>query len=281
LLGPPEGVEYETARPRVEEPPVERELASAAKGASLRARVYRQLTGEAWNKPGLSPINKVIVGFVLLSIVWIVLETENAVYAPFSGTFDAVDALIAAVFSAEYVARLWAVGEDPRYRGLRGRLRYVLTIWALIDLAAIVPFFLTFGANESFLLRLMRLFRVLAIGRLGRYSRALSDFGTALARRRYDLYVALAISMSIMMVAATGMYLIEGRAQPAAFGSIPRALWWSVTAFTPMAGGVVPQTVAGKVFAALSALAGIGLVAMPTAILAAAFGEVFRKRRGE
>ncbi len=227
----------------------------------------------------MSFTNRIILSLILFSIVWLIVETESTFYNRHAYIFDSVDVVIAILFTVEYAARVWAVGQNSEYKGLRGRLKYIFSIWALVDLAAVLPYYLAVGTNESFLLRLLRFFRVLAIGRLGKYSRALRDFGAALRNRKYDLYVAAAISISIIVTAATGMYLLESPYQPDAFGSIPRAIWWSVTSFTPLAGGIVPQTIAGKAFAAISALAGIGLVAMPTAILAAAFSEVFQKRK--
>lgn len=245
----------------------------------MRRRVYLQLFTESSDRRGLSLTNKFIVSLILFSVFWLVIETEITFYRQAKSLFDVVDLVVAIVFTLEYAARIWAAGEDTRYQGLAGRVRYALSIWALVDLAAILPYYIALGANEAFVLRVVRLFRVLAIGKIGRYSNALKDFMTAIRQKRYDFFVALGISLSIMVTAATGMYLIEGRAQPDAFGSIPRALWWSVSSFTPLAGGVVPITTIGKVFAAISSLAGIGLVAMPTAILAAAFTEVFQARR--
>ena len=122
---------------------------------------------------------------------------------------------------------------------------------------------------------MLRVVRLIALAKFGRYSIALRQLMRAFARRRYELLMSLLIAGLVFLVAATGMYAIEGSVQPEAFGSIPRALWWALTTLTTVGyGDVYPVTPLGRVFAGLMAVAGIGLIAMPTGILAAAFTEL-------
>ena len=121
----------------------------------------------------------------------------------------------------------------------------------------------------------MRIVRLIALAKFGRYSIALSQLIRAFVRRRYELLMSLVIAGLVFLIAATGMYAIEGSVQPEAFGSIPRALWWALTTLTTVGyGDVYPVTPLGRVFAGLMAVAGIGLIAMPAGILAAAFTEI-------
>jgi voltage-gated potassium channel len=101
----------------------------------------------------------------------------------------------------------------------------------------------------------------------------------AVAKRRYELGISLIIAAVLMLLSASALYVIEGAGQPEAFGSITRSMWWAVATLTTVGyGDIVPLTALGKAFAAFTALTGIGLIAMPAGILAAAFSEVVQNR---
>lgn len=245
--------------------------------ASIRKQLHRQLDTAAWRGKGLSPFNQFVFALVLASIVIVVIETEPAVYGPFSNLFDTVDLVLAVIFSLEYVIRLWTIGERPEFAGILGRVRYAVTPMALVDLLAILPFFVGLLGSDAFLLRTFRLVRILSLAKLGRYSDALRRLGAATANRRFELVVSLCVAALVLLFSATMMYLVEGGTQPEAFGSIPRAMWWGIATLTTIGyGDVYPVTVFGKMFAGLTAIAAIGMLAMPTGILAAAFAEAFK-----
>ena len=135
-------------------------------------------------------------------------------------------------------------------------------------------------AAPSYLLRLARLLRILRVAKLGRFSRAWTFVGRAIASRRYELLLTFYAAVFVMIVSATLLYIVEGPSQPEKFGSIPRALWWSVVTLTTIGyGDVYPETGLGKVFAGLTAVLGIGLIAAPTGILAAAFSDALQQQR--
>ncbi len=101
----------------------------------------------------------------------------------------------------------------------------------------------------------------------------------AVRRRAYELWLSLVFSAALLLVSSAFLYLIEGGIQPEAFGSIPRAMWWSVATLTTVGyGDVYPVTAVGRFFGALTAIIGIGLIAMPTGILASAFSEAFQEQ---
>ncbi|MCG6659926.1 potassium channel family protein [Halomonas campisalis] len=185
------------------------------------------------------------------------------------------------LFILEYLLRLYAVGEDPRYRGIGGRIRYVFSIWALIDLIAILPFFLGFLTHSNaFLLRLLRILRILRLSRLGRFSRAWSALAEALKMRIHELLLSVGVAGLLLLFSSACLYVVEAADQPEAFGSVPRALWWSIATQTTVGyGDVTPITALGKIFAGLTAVAGIGIIAMPTGILAAAFSDAFQNNK--
>lgn len=245
-----------------------------------RAAFHRQLAPEAWNGTGLSPVNHSICILILLASLVAILETEPTLHRLAPGLFPVLETVFVTIFILEYLIRLYAVGEDPRYRGLGGRLRYVFSIWALIDLIAILPFFLGFlGHNNAFLLRLLRLLRMLRLSRLGRFSQAWSALAQALNSRVHELLLSVGVAGLLLLFSSACLYVVEATGQPEAFGSVPRALWWSIATLTTVGyGDVTPITALGKVFAGMTAVAGIGIIAMPTGILAAAFSDAFQKK---
>jgi len=249
-------------------------------GRPLRRRLYCLLEPSAWPKKGLSPLNKAISALIVLATFVAIIESEPSIVTGREVLFIRIETALTLIFLVEYLARLWAVGENPKYRGVAGRLRYVVTPSALIDLLAITPLFLTMLGSEGFMLRLFRLLRILRVARLGRFSQAFEAIMTALRSRRYELLMSVGFAGILLLVSSTVLYLVEGEQQPAAFGSIPRSMWWSIATLTTVGyGDVYPQTTLGQIFAGLTALTGIGLIAMPTGILAAAFSDAIQAQR--
>ncbi len=256
------------------------EAESEAGRPSLRRRLYLQFDPRARKEPGLSPVNTVLTVAVLAVVAAAILETEPTVYRAAPGVFKAAEYGFTTLFTIEYLTRLWIAGEDPRYRGLMGRVRYIFSIWALIDLAAILPALLTGSGVAGLALRALRMFRIARLARLGALSDAAEAMSSAIQDRKYELILTAALGLLLMLVSATLLYFVEGPSQPEDFGSIPRSLWWAVATLTTVGyGDAFPVTVAGKLLAAITAVAGIAFVAMPTGILAAAFSDALRTRK--
>jgi voltage-gated potassium channel len=231
---------------------------------------------------------------VLLSFVTLAFETEighpdSGLPAWASPAIQQANHIIVWVFALEYFVRLWAVGEIPRFAGWRGRVRYTFTPFAIADLLAFLPellvMYLAPQASGVTLaaLRALRLFRLF---KLARYIPAFGIVGAALQRAGPPLLAAAAVAAAQLYVAALVLYFVEG-SQPIPghpeqyekFGSVIRSLWWAVVTLTTVGyGDVFPITPLGRFAAALVAIAGIGIVAMPTGILASAFAEEFRDR---
>ncbi len=231
--------------------------------------------------PGLSPCNKVVASVIIASIVIVVLETEPRFYLAYQREFIIADIIISWLFAIEYAFRLWVMGEDPRYRGFEGRIKYMFTLRSVFDLLAILPIFF-YGAvgSDMVIFRLFRLVRIYTLAKLGSFSIALKHIKHAVTERSNELILAFAMAMMVLLVASTIMYLIEGPLQPDKFGSIPRSLWWGISTLTGTGvGDIYPITVAGKICCSFTLLAGIGLIAMPTGILAAAFSDAFQRHK--
>jgi voltage-gated potassium channel len=229
---------------------------------------------------GLSTLNLIICAAIILSVLTAILETEPTLRVGHERIFRTAELAFAGLFCVEYALRLWCAGHGAggRFRWM-GMLRWAISATALIDLIAIIPGLLLISGAPAFGLRLFRIVRILRIARLGKFSRAWAVVGAGIASRRFELGLTFLAALMFMLVSATAMYLVEGSIQPAKFGSIPRALWWAAVTLTTIGyGDVTPVTPLGRMLASLTAFVGIGLVAAPTGILAAAFSEAAHHR---
>ncbi|TVP89886.1 MAG: ion transporter [Pseudomonadaceae bacterium] len=228
---------------------------------------------------GISRFNLVICVLILAAVLVAILETEPTLVDAAPGFFWLVEWLFFIIFAIEFGLRLYVAPLNPEFSGRFGRLRYLFSFWALVDLLALLPFLLGSIDGNTFYLRIARLFRVLRIARLGRFTHAWELLGSAFSARRYELMVSAIVALVLLLVSSTFLFIFESAGQPEAFGSVPRALWWSVATLTTVGyGDVTPITAIGRFFAGMTAVAGIGLVAMPTGILAAAFSDAFQKQ---
>lgn len=243
---------------------------------NFRRLIYKQLYQRSWEHEGLSRLNRVIFGLICLSVFLVIIETEKPFYRDHKQIFQTIDFLVGICFAVEYGLRVWSAGERKAYRGVIGRVKYMLTPYALIDLLVIVPFFITSSSN-IFIARFIRLFRILAIAKAARYSQAFDLVREALHSRRHELIFSLILTCLVLVSASTVMWVVEPDEE---FRSIPRALWWGIMTLTTVGyGNVCPQTILGKVISGITALCGIGLIAMPAGILAAAFGDAINRHK--
>ena len=248
---------------------------------AVRRQAYEQLEPRARGEAGLSLTNKFLVVCIIVASALAILDTEPMVSSGREQAFRIAELAFGGIFSVEYLLRLWIAPENPQWAQYRfPRLRYAFSVQAIIDFLAIVPTFFAFGGGGSVLLRFFRVLRIMRLAKLGRMSTAWHDLATALSERRHELILTVSIAGFVLLVASTLMYWAEADAQPDKFGSIPRAMWWCIVTLTTVGyGDAFPVTLMGKMLAGLVALAGIGLIAMPTGILAAAFSDVVQRRR--
>lgn len=223
-----------------------------------------------------------IMGLILLNVGAVIMETVPSMALEHARFFELFELFSIAIFSVEYILRVWSCTENERFSGpLAGRLRYVLTPMALIDLIAILPFYLPLIMPVD--LRFMRALRILRIFRLlkfARYSRALRVFGRVIREKKEELVITLTAILIVLVLVSSLMYYLEKDVQPEAFGSIPAALWWGVVSLTTVGyGDTYPVTVLGKFFGGLIALIGIGVIALPAGIIASGFAQATAKEQ--
>jgi voltage-gated potassium channel len=235
-------------------------------------------------RPGDRPSRAFDVGILLLigvNVVAVILETVPGIETRFGGAFLWFERVSVAVFSVEYLARIWSAPADPRYTGaLRGRLRYAVTPMALVDLLAVLPFFLPFVGVDLRFVRALRLMRLFRVAKAGRYVSALRLFRAVAVAKKEELVITTCIVALLLLMASSLMYFTEHSAQPEVFSSIPATMWWAIATLTTVGyGDVFPITPLGRLLGSAVAILGIGLFALPTAILGSGFVDEIAKTR--
>ncbi len=226
-------------------------------------------------------LNLLLILLISMNVVAIFLETVDTVYAQYQQAFHYFEILSVAVFSIEYLTRVWSsidLVETHDTSPVMGRIRYMLTPIALIDLIAILPFYLSFYLTVD--LRFLRVLRLLRLFKLTRFSPALGALLDVIQKESDALLAALVVLLTMLVISAGGIYLLENELQPETFGSMPHSMWWAIVTLTTVGyGDVVPITTMGKMFAGFIGLIGIGMIALPAAIMASGFAENIHRRK--
>lgn len=221
-----------------------------------------------------------LIGLILMNVLAVILTTVNSIEEQYHFELMIFEVFSVGIFTLEYGLRLWAAAEfhAPELPPWRARLKYATSVMAVIDLLAILPFY--FGLFIQLDLRFLRIMRLLRVFKLGRYSFAMQMLLEVL-RKEFKTFIAIGtVLLVVIIIASSGIYLLEHKVQPEKFGSIPHSMWWAMATLTTVGyGDVVPITPLGKLFGGLITLLSIGIVALPAGILASSFSEQLRKRR--
>lgn len=225
-----------------------------------------------------------IMILIAVSIVSIVLESFETLAVQYGPALSALEALCVAVFSIEYLLRLWTA--DLLFpESKHPHIKYMFSLMAIVDLLAILPFYLPFFKADLRYLRMMRLFRLmrlLRIFKLGRYVDALNIIVKVIKSTMSQLVISLVICFFVMLFSSIIMYTVENPVQPDQFPNIIASLWWAICTLTTVGyGDVYPITAVGRLLAAIISIVGIGIIAIPTGIIAAGFTSVINGDRAE
>ena len=224
-----------------------------------------------------------LVLLILINVIAIVIESVQSIAIEYRIYFIWIEIISVGIFTIEYLARIWACVDKEKYRNsgdshFKMRLKYVTSPLALIDLLAILPSYLMLFV--SFDLRFLRVIRLMRVFKLTRYSRAMQLLLQSFKEEASSLGAAFFIMAIVLILASCGIYLIEHDVQPDKFGSIPESMWWAMATLTTVGyGDVVPITPLGRFFGGLITVLSMGMVAIPTGLLASSFSEQLRKRR--
>jgi voltage-gated potassium channel len=216
-----------------------------------------------------------IISLIILNVVLVIADTFNLPPAV-SSAFNVIEVISVIIFTIEYLCRLWT--SDllyPEANPTKARIKYIFSFMALIDLFAILPFYIPFIIKIDLrVLRMLRIVRLFRVFKINRYTTALSAIGTVFKEKKNQLISSIFVVFLLMIIASVLMYNVEHDAQSEAFSNAFSALWWAVATFTTVGyGDIYPVTVMGKILSAVIAILGIGLVAVPTGIISAGFIE--------
>jgi voltage-gated potassium channel len=216
-----------------------------------------------------------IVTLIILNIAAFVLETVPAYEAQYWFWFKAFEIFSILVFTAEYALRIWTAVDIPflsRKGPWGARLAYARRPSSLIDLAAILPFYLSFIIPIDG--RIVRILRLLRFFKLSRYSPAIHTLMRVLAAERRSLAAAALLLIAALLISSTGMYYIENGVADGKFKSVPDAMYWAMTTLTTVGyGDVTPSTPLGKAWAMLTMITGLCILALPVAIISTGFAQ--------
>ena len=224
-------------------------------------------------------VNLLLMLLIMFNVMAVILASDRVIYTQLKVFFDGFELLSIIIFSIEYLFRAWVCVEDPRYQlSVKGRLKYMVSPMAIVDLVAVLPFYLGIFLNlDTRFLRVLRLFRIF---KLSRHFSAMSVLLTVIRNELATLVSAIFIMLVLVVLASAGMFMVERDVQPEAFGTIPRAMWWAtITLSTVGYGDVIPVTIAGKIFGVFITILGVGMAALPAGIIASGFTREVNKRR--
>jgi len=226
-------------------------------------------------------IDSFIILLITCNVIAVVLETDQQLGADYAGFFLVFEILSSCVFALEYVLRLWVSNlHEPYTRPILGRIRYLFSFLAIVDLVAILPFLLQWVEMDLRTSRAIRLLRIARILKMGRYATAVGTIVRVVKRKREELAMTMFLGVMVLIFSASSIYFAEHEAQPDAFQSIPQAMWWAVVTLTSVGyGDVSPVTGLGKFIGAIVCGVGVLFVALPAGIIASGYAEEFNDKK--
>ena len=250
--------------------------------SSFRKKIWVLLEPAKENDVLSKFVDIFLLVLIFLNVLMVILETVDDLFLHYNKLFRIFEYFSVLIFSLEYLGRIWSCVEDKHYtNNFRVRIKYLFSFPSLIDLIAIAPSLLAFifpSADLRFI-RILRIFRFL---KFSRYSSSINSLLTVIWNQRKSFGAAFFLLFIMLIIASSGMYLVEKDAQPEKFGSIPQAMWWSIVTLTTVGyGDVYPVTTLGKFFGSAIIILGIGTVALPSGILASAFSEHTRRSQNK
>jgi voltage-gated potassium channel len=206
---------------------------------------------------------------IFMSLIGFAVETLPTLSESSKYFLSIFEVAVIALFTIEYVLR-WLVSES--------KLKFTLSFWGLIDLVAILPFYLVmFGLGFGYdlvMLRTIRLLRLVRLVKIARYTKSIARLGLAMKIAREDLMLALGGTAVMLCVASFGIYQFENPVQPDKFTSVFDSLWWSIATLTTVGyGDIYAITIGGKIFTGFILIIGLGIVALPAGIIASSLTE--------
>ncbi|MDX1489035.1 MAG: ion transporter [Acidiferrobacterales bacterium] len=231
----------------------------------------RQVVEESDTRAGRA-FDLIIQFLIVVSLITFCIETLPDLTPRTLRVLNAVELFTVAIFTLEYLLRLY-VAEH--------KARFIFSFYGLVDLLAVLPFYIASGVDLRSI-RVLRLFRLFRIFKLFRYSKAIRRFRRAFGVVREELVIFLMACLFLIFIASVGIYYFERSAQPEEFKSIFHSMWWAVATLTTVGyGDVYPVTAGGRIFTFLILMIGLGIIAVPTGLIASAMQQTLEQERGQ
>ena len=245
----------------------------------LKLALYNLIRDDDENDLASDIFDGTIIGLIILNVLLLVLDTFN-MPTWFPRVSNIIETVSVIIFTIEYLARLWTADlKYPIINPIVARIKYIFTFMAIIDLLAIIPFYLPYlFPIDLRILRALRILRLFRLFKMGRYTSAFMTIANVFKKKAHQLISSMIVVGLLMVITSLLMYNVEHEAQPEIFKNAFSGLWWAVATLTTVGyGDIYPVTSAGRVLSGIIALLGIGLVAVPTGIISAGFMEAVEK----
>ena len=261
--------------------PAYKEFAIANQGRTFRQKVHAVVFPSAYGGSLHTIFDTFIVIWVIVSVLAVILESVHGVHYLLNLEFIVLDAIAVGIFTLEYCLRMYCCVEEPGYkRAVSGRLKMAKSTSSIIDILAVAPFFLEVFLHHLIDLRFMRVFRLLRLLKLSRYTGATQSLSKVIVREWPVMAASAFIMLLLVVMTASLGYLFEHEAQPDKFENIPQAIYWAVITLASVGyGDISPVTPAGRAMTIVLALIGIGIFAIPAALLSSAFSDQLKRDR--
>lgn len=215
-------------------------------------------------------VEKFIMVLIILNLITYILDTMQSFHAVFGNLVSQFEVISIIIFTVEYICRVLTLD----------KFIDILKPMMLIDLFAILPFYLTFCSFNGLFLRIFRLSRFIRVLKIGRYSHALDNIIQAFKDKKEELIITFSIFLTAILITSILMYIAENPSQPEVFSSIPKCFYFSIITFTSVGyGDISPVTNFGKIVASISAMLGVGIHGLFIGIFSVALMNAFTKKR--
>lgn len=242
----------------------------------IKNRIFEIIEPSKDNDKVSKIFDNFVMILIIINIIAVILESFSNIESKLSYELKIFENISVIIFSIEYLLRLYT--SDLHFherKKIKSISKYIKTPMAIIDLLAILPFYLPMLIPVDLrVLRILRLTRILRVFKVNRYTKSLNIIGRVLKRKRNELVITIFVTILLLLLSASIMYLFENGKQPNNFPNIIASMWWAIATLTTVGyGDVYPITIMGKILSGIIALLGVGLVALPTGIISSGFME--------
>lgn len=253
------------------------------KTRKLKQQIYKVIEVTHHNDWLGRIFNIFTIVLIYLNVLAFTFETVDSISIPYKSYFNDFETFSVMIFTIEYLVRIWTCTLDNRYHHpVLGRLKFAFTPLSIVDLISIFPYYLFLFFPNLVFIRELHLLRLARLLKIGRYSESMRTLGRVIASKREDLFSTLFTVFTLLTISSSLMYFVEHAAQPDRYPNIPASMWWAIITLTSVGyGDVSPVTPLGKILGGTIAVLGLGLVALPTGIIASGFAEEVEKKRAK